>query len=126
MTRYEPIKFRSSHRRCSVKKVFLKLLQNSHQSTCAIVFFNKVAGQKKRLWHRCFLVNFAKFLRTTFLQNTSGNCFWKLYSNNGRAHSSEMFWKCQSRFNQTSRVRFEFLMTLQSRSLNISYPANVC
>ena len=27
---------------------------------------------KKRLWHRCFLRNFAKFLRTPFLQNTSG------------------------------------------------------
>ena len=27
---------------------------------------------KKRLWHRCFPVYFAKFLRTTFLQNTSG------------------------------------------------------
>ena len=27
---------------------------------------------KKRLWHRCFLVNFVKFLRTHFLQNTSG------------------------------------------------------
>ena len=45
------------------------------------VFFNKVAGLKvaglrpvtllkKRLWHRCFSVNFAKFLRTSFLQNT--------------------------------------------------------
>ena len=27
---------------------------------------------KKRIWHRCFTVNFAKFLRTPFLQNTSG------------------------------------------------------
>ena len=27
---------------------------------------------EKRLWHRCFPVNFAKFLRTPFLQNTSG------------------------------------------------------
>ena len=26
---------------------------------------------KKRLWHRCFPVNFAKFSRTPFLQNTS-------------------------------------------------------
>ena len=26
----------------------------------------------KRLWHRCFPGNFAKFLRTLFLQNTSG------------------------------------------------------
>ena len=31
---------------------------------------------KKRLWHRCFPVNFAKFLRTSFLQNTFGGCFW--------------------------------------------------
>ena len=30
---------------------------------------------KKRLWHMCFPVNFAKFLRTSFLQNTSGGCF---------------------------------------------------
>ena len=27
---------------------------------------------KKRLWHNCFPVNFAKFLKTPFLQNTSG------------------------------------------------------
>ena len=49
---------------------------------CQSLFFNKVAGLrlvtllKKRLWHRCFSVNFAKFLRTPFLQNTSGGCFW--------------------------------------------------
>ena len=28
--------------------------------------------QKKRLCHKCFPVNFAKFLRTPFLKNTSG------------------------------------------------------
>ena len=27
---------------------------------------------KKRLWHRCFPVNFAKFLITPFSKNTSG------------------------------------------------------
>ena len=27
---------------------------------------------KKRLWHRCFPVNFAKYLRTHFVQSTSG------------------------------------------------------
>ena len=27
---------------------------------------------KKRLWHRCFPIKFAKFLRKPFLQNTSG------------------------------------------------------
>ena len=45
---------------------------------CLRVFFNKIAALrpatlfKKSLWHRCFPVNFAKFLRTPFLQNTSG------------------------------------------------------
>ena len=44
---------------------------------CQSLFLNKVAGLKfatllkKRLWHRCFLVNFAKFLIAPFLQNTS-------------------------------------------------------
>ena len=48
---------------------------------CQSLFFNKVAGLrsatllKKRLWHRCFPVNFAKFLRTPFLHNTSSGCF---------------------------------------------------
>ena len=27
---------------------------------------------KKTLWHKCFPLNFVKFLRTPFLQNTSG------------------------------------------------------
>ena len=45
---------------------------------CQSFFFNKVVGLrpatllKKRLWHRCFPVNFAKLLKTPFLQNTSG------------------------------------------------------
>ena len=40
--------------------------------------FNKIAWLrsatllKRRLWHRCFPVNFAKFLRTLFSQSTSG------------------------------------------------------
>ena len=42
---------------------------------CQSLFFNKVAGLrnwwKKRTWLRCFPVNFAKFLRAPFLQNTS-------------------------------------------------------
>ena len=36
------------------KKVFLKISQNLQENTCV------------RLCHRCFPVNFAKFLRTTF------------------------------------------------------------
>ena len=46
--------------RCFVKKVFLEISQNSQENTCARVSF-------LRLWHRCFPVNFVKFLRTPFL-----------------------------------------------------------
>ena len=44
---------------------------------CQILFLNKVTGirlatlLKRRIWDSCVLVNFAKFLRTPFLQNTS-------------------------------------------------------
>ena len=63
------------HFRSSLPEVFCKkgVLRN----------FAKFTGKhlwpatllKKGLWHRCFPVNFAKFLRTPFLQNTDG-CFW--------------------------------------------------
>ena len=57
----------------SVKKVFLEISQNSQENTCARVSFLKKLQTmacnfiKKRLWHKCFPVNFAKFLRTPFL-----------------------------------------------------------
>ena len=31
---------------------------------------------KKRIWHKCFPVNFAKFLRTRFVTEHPGGCFW--------------------------------------------------
>ena len=31
---------------------------------------------KKRLWHRCFPVNFAKVLRTPFYRTPRDDCFW--------------------------------------------------
>ena len=58
------------------------VLKNSTKFTgkhlCQSFLFNNVAAMrpatllKKRLWHWYFPVNFAKFLRTLFLQNTSG------------------------------------------------------
>ena len=117
--------YRSSHQRCSIKKVFLEISQDSQENTCARVsfliklqacnfikketlaqefscesceiskntffvehileisqdsqentcarvsFLIKLQARpatllKKRLWRRCFPVNFAKFLRTLF------------------------------------------------------------
>ena len=65
-----------SHRRCSVKKDVLRnFAKFTGKHLCQSHFLNKVAGLetllRKRLCRRCFPVNFAKFLRTPFLQSTS-------------------------------------------------------
>ena len=60
------------------KKVLLKLLQNSQESTSARASFSiKLLAARttlliKRLWHWCFPVNFVKFLKALFIQSTSG------------------------------------------------------
>ena len=76
---------RSSQQRYSVMKVVLKnFAKYKGKYLCQSLFFNKFAGLrpatllKKRLWHRCFPVNSAKFLRTPFLQDTIGQLFLEL------------------------------------------------
>ena len=55
-------KIRSSHRRCSVKKVVLKnVAKFTGKNLCQSLFFNKVSGLRTS----------KKWLRTPFLQNTS-------------------------------------------------------
>ena len=58
-----------------LKNVFLEISQNSQENTYVRVSFLvklQVWGLqlylKNRLWHRCFLVTFAKFRRTPFLK----------------------------------------------------------
>ena len=70
---------RSSHQRCSIKKGVLRnVAKFTQKHLCQNLFFNRVASLRpaillrKTLWHRCFPVNFVKYLRTPFLQNTSG------------------------------------------------------
>ena len=46
----------------------------------AKVSFFRVSLSKKRLWHRCFPVNFAKNLRTPVLQSTSGRLLLQAFS----------------------------------------------
>ena len=74
----------SSHRRWSLRKVvFRNFAKFSGKHLCQSLFLIKLQLWaynfiKKRLWHRCFSVDFAKFQRTPFLQNTCGCCFWKM------------------------------------------------
>ena len=76
-------------------EIFLKLSSEIGRSSRPEVFcekgvlrdFAKFTGKhlwrlrpatlsKKRFWQRWFPMNFVKFLRTPFLQTTSGGCFW--------------------------------------------------
>ena len=61
---------KSNHWRCSLRKrVLRKFAKFTVKHLYHSLFLNKVAGL--RPWHRYSPVNFAKFLRTPFLQNTS-------------------------------------------------------
>ena len=56
-----------------LKKVFLETSQNSQEDT-----YNKVAPLlKKRLWHRCFPVNFVKL--RVFYRTPPDDCFYNSY-----------------------------------------------
>ena len=80
---------RIKHRR-SRPEVFCKkgVLRNFTKFTgkhlCQSLFFNKVTGLglKKRFWHRCFPVDFAKFLRIPLVQNFYGRLLLKLQTLN--------------------------------------------
>ena len=59
------------------RMVFWKRCDDKFQNICAGISFSikllcrSATSLKTSLWRRCFLVNFAKFVRTTFLQNTT-------------------------------------------------------
>ena len=83
------MKKRSSHRSCSIKKGVVKnFAKSTGKHLCPSLLFNEAAGSrprpatllKRRLWHRCFHVNFVKFLRTPFIQNTSRRLLLEKFS----------------------------------------------
>ena len=55
-------KFHKIHRKTPVPETFFDKRDSGLRPATLL---------KKRLWYRCFPMNFVKFLRTTFLQNTS-------------------------------------------------------
>ena len=70
--------FRNSHESRSVRKCVLgSSTKFTGKHLCQRPFLKRDSGfrpatlLKKRLWYRCFPLNFVKFLRTPFLQNTS-------------------------------------------------------
>ena len=69
------IRLRSSRPEVFCKKSFLRnFAKFTGKQLSQSFFFNKFAGLrsatllKKKFWHRCFPVNFAKFIRTPFFK----------------------------------------------------------
>ena len=110
------LEYRSNHRRCSVKKVVLRN-------------FVKYKGKHLRLWQKCFPLNFAKFLGTSFLRNTS----WRLLLVVYRTHYDSL--KCtrsscenciqfKSIWFEYNFLQFSFVL-LQKKPWNLrNYDAN--
>ena len=67
ISRKNSFTFRSSHKRCSIKKTVPKTSQYPQEKACNFI--------KKRLQHRCFPVNIAKFSWAPILKNI---CEWLL------------------------------------------------
>ena len=72
---------RSSHQKCSARKDVLRNFSKfTRKHLCQVLFYKKVAGLepatllKMRLWHRCFCINFAKFLKPPFHRTPLNDC----------------------------------------------------
>ena len=75
---------------------------------------------KKRLWYRCFPVNFAKFLRTPFLQNTSGRLLLTLITIT-KFIKKPRNWRVHFTANAIKKInwltKFKVLSTLEAKHL---------
>ena len=87
--------YRSSHQRCSLRKDFLRhCARVTGKYLCQSLYFNKVGPAtllKQKLRRRCFPMNYAKVLRTPFLQNTSGPLLLNI-----RRHFMHLTWRVRS------------------------------
>ena len=75
---YSALNSEAATRSVYKKGVLKNFAKFTRKQLCQRLLFNKVAGPrpatllKRKLWYRCLPVNFAIFLRTPVLQNTSG------------------------------------------------------
>ena len=84
-----PMKEVATIKKCYMKKVFLKIPQNSQEtppqeSLGQFQSLRPTILSKKRLWYRCFPLNFAKFLRTLFDRTPPGWLLLHEYNTRGK------------------------------------------
>ena len=74
---YRSHSFTRIHRKYSVRKSVCKIHRKIAVPECFLIKLQATI-LKKRPWHRCFPVNFSKYLRTPFYRTTLGDCFCSL------------------------------------------------
>ena len=75
----ELIDYQKQHQRCSLKKTFVKISQNSQENTCARVSF-LINFLKKETLALMFPMNFDNFLGTPVLQHKARSLLLDYYS----------------------------------------------
>ena len=89
--------YKSNEQRCSIEKLFIKLLQYSHESPVLETLLNKVTDFQacnfieKRLQHRFFPVYIVKFLRKHIVENIFDRLLLWLSSFKVTLHELEIF-----------------------------------
>ena len=90
------------------KKDVLRNFQNSQESTCGGVFslikLQAWSLLKDRLWHRCFPVNFWKFLRISFLTEQLWWLLLKCIKKNSRTDKENYFQTSQKILEQIKNI----------------------
>ena len=100
-------RLRSSHQRYSVRK---GVLRSFRKFTWGLQLY------QKRLWRKCFPVNFVKFLRTSFSQNT----FWRLLLPFFVKYKNAYFEKLRLRHMRRAIVRAQLLQLHIGPNLDIT------
>ena len=104
--------YRSSHQRCSMKKgVVRNFTKVPGKHLCRSLIFNKKRHRtatllKKRLWHRCFPVNFLKFQGTHFFHLVAASGIKSKIVMNQSSRKKKVFF-CNVYFFR--RIFFEYL-----------------
>ena len=114
------------HRLWSTRPVQVYYLQSSEavvqRSSVRKVFCRPDTLLKERPWHRCFSVNFVKFLKIPILQNTFGGCFWVMSALNARCPCSEFYTLVTTVINHWN---FMILNNLEGRTIKVTDTWNI-
>ena len=86
------------------KQSFVGVIQNRCSSKSC-----KFRSKTKALEHRFFPVKFANFLRTPFLQNTCGGCFWTNPEDLCRSFGKGIFWSFSISLSWLSNIMLKLL-----------------